>query len=378
MSGPSAKNRHKNCLDISFSRGVFISKKFVFLLFGFFLISALANAQQPVVIAIFEEGVDVYQDAINDHLWTNPGELKHNGQDDDGNGMIDDTHGVDWTVEKGNAPQGNLSDLHPQHHGTHIAAMILGAHERRFKKLPIQLMVFKYNIWDPGTSLYESLMYAQKWGVKIFNICFTQEKVAAYTQSTIQFMPFEERQIQRIRIEKFYPNEKMDLNSAEGFNAAYLRYQTDYWKNWNQAISKIKELRDEMLIVAASGNAKLNLNERHIEPATLPYSNVLTVMNLDDTDQRYNDPSYGSNYGRNVVHVSARGMNIEVYGVGTLSGSSQATAKITRYCALILSEMNDFEREKMTPKALKARLFERLPFSPSLLGTTITGHYLKE
>jgi subtilisin family serine protease len=46
----------------------------------------------PVTIAIWDSGVDV--DVFPDQLFTNQGEIAGNGKDDDGNGYVDDVHGI--------------------------------------------------------------------------------------------------------------------------------------------------------------------------------------------------------------------------------------------------------------------------------------------
>ncbi len=60
----------------------------------------------PVVIGIWDSGVDteIYGDAV----WTNPRELA-NGQDDDGNGFVDDIHGIAFDLDANPHP----SLLHP-------------------------------------------------------------------------------------------------------------------------------------------------------------------------------------------------------------------------------------------------------------------------
>ena len=53
----------------------------------------------PVTIAIWDSGVDV--DVFPGQLFTNPGEIADNGKDDDGNGYIDDVHGIAYDLERG-------------------------------------------------------------------------------------------------------------------------------------------------------------------------------------------------------------------------------------------------------------------------------------
>lgn len=49
----------------------------------------------PVVIGIWDSGIDV--EVYKDNLWTNTAE-KADGKDDDGNGFVDDLHGIGWDL----------------------------------------------------------------------------------------------------------------------------------------------------------------------------------------------------------------------------------------------------------------------------------------
>jgi cell wall-associated protease len=46
-----------------------------------------------VVVAVIDEGVDISQEDLQGHIWTNKKEIAGNGIDDDHNGYVDDVHG---------------------------------------------------------------------------------------------------------------------------------------------------------------------------------------------------------------------------------------------------------------------------------------------
>lgn len=47
----------------------------------------------PVIVAVIDDGVDIYHPDLQGKLWTNTKEIPGNGIDDDGNGYIDDVYG---------------------------------------------------------------------------------------------------------------------------------------------------------------------------------------------------------------------------------------------------------------------------------------------
>ena len=70
-----------------------------------------------VVVADIDTGVNYYHPDLAANIWNNPGEIPGNGIDDDGNGYVDDVHGID-TVNHDSDP------IDDQGHGTHTAGTI--------------------------------------------------------------------------------------------------------------------------------------------------------------------------------------------------------------------------------------------------------------
>ena len=70
-----------------------------------------------VIVAVIDTGVRYTHEDLAANMWTNPGEIAGNGIDDDGDGYIDDVHGI-------NARTGSGDPTDDYSHGTHVAGII--------------------------------------------------------------------------------------------------------------------------------------------------------------------------------------------------------------------------------------------------------------
>ena len=69
------------------------------------------------VVAVIDTGVDYTHKDLADNIWVNEGEIPGNVIDDDGNGYVDDVHGVDFV-------DGDSDPMDEHGHGTHVAGII--------------------------------------------------------------------------------------------------------------------------------------------------------------------------------------------------------------------------------------------------------------
>ncbi|MTD46150.1 S8 family serine peptidase [Conexibacter sp. W3-3-2] len=77
------------------------------------------TAARTVTVAVVDSGADLAHPALAGALWTNPGETAGNGVDDDGNGHVDDVHGV-------NLLDDTQPPLDQSGHGTAVAGIVAG------------------------------------------------------------------------------------------------------------------------------------------------------------------------------------------------------------------------------------------------------------
>merc|ERR1712029_1042155 len=129
-------------------------------------------AGPSVVVAVIDTGIDYTHPDLVDVMWQNPGEIANNGIDDDGNGIIDDVYGADFTSDDAGNP------IDRQGHGTHCAGVIAASTDNGVgiagiagvAQGKVKLMAVKgLDDYGSGTSssLFNSINYAITMGAKI-------------------------------------------------------------------------------------------------------------------------------------------------------------------------------------------------------------------
>lgn len=283
----------------------------------------ISQGSDSIVVAIVDTGIDYNHADLNENAWVNPGEIAGNGLDDDGNGYIDDIHGMNAIANSGDP-------LDDNGHGTHVAGTI-GARG------------------DNGVGVA-----GVNWRVKLMGLKFLDARGSGSLSGAIAALNY------MVMMKSRGVNIKVANNSWGGGGFSQSLYNA------------IAAARDAGIVFAAAAGNEANDNDLNpAYPASYALSNVIAVAAIDASR---NLASF-SNYGASSVDIAAPGVQIRstfpnnLYQ--SLSGTSMATPHVSGAIALLAAI-----DPSLTAEGLKQRLLESGVDLPSLNGVVRTGRML--
>ncbi len=282
------------------------------------------KGDSQVIVAVVDTGVDYNHEDLKDVMWVNQNEIPGNGIDDDGNGYIDDIHGINTLVRDSN---GNATvDIMDKHsHGTHVSGTI-GATQNNGTGIAgvasnVKIMGIRTvpnNGDETDVDVSEAFLYAARNGAKVINCSFGKKhnEGGLLVQETIDY------------IGKEYG----------------------------------------VLVVAAAGNESSNNDRSPKYPASFNNDNLLVVA----SSTKYGSLSYFSNYGVKTVDIAAPGSGIYSTTPGNrysnMSGTSMASPNTAGVAAEVLSR-----NPELGPVELKQRLLETVNRVSRYNGKMVSG-----
>jgi hypothetical protein len=294
---------------------------------------AVTTGSSNLVVAVIDTGINYHHEDLRGNLWRNSGEIAGNGIDDDGNGYVDDVHGIDVADDE----FGNDSDPLDLFflHGSSCAGVIGAAGNNgegiagiNWSVQLLSVRVFSTNGTTTFANLIEALNYA------------TQLK----------------RRGVNLRV--------ISMSYGGG--------------SFNQAMKDAHDLvaSEGILQVAAAMNdgADLDLNPGY--PACFNTTGLMAVAASDESDNLGNDAYWiGSNYGRTNVDLAAPGVAITApIGPGTndyspiFDLSSAATPHVAGSAALLFAA-----NPSLTMLEVKDILMETVDVLPAFTNRTVSN-----
>jgi len=287
------------------------------------------TGSRNMVVAIVDTGIDYNHEDLAANMWTNPDEIPNNNIDDDGNGYIDDIHGINSIQPKTSRSAGDPYDDHG--HGTHCAGTIGG-------------------IGNNGKGVA-----GVNWNVSIVATKFLPANGYGNIYDAIESLEY---------IEKLKKDKGVNIvvaNNSWGGGG--------YFQALEDAIRRLNT--QGIVFAAAAGNSNVNNDSSASYPANYNVPNVISVAAHDINGNR----ASFSNYGVNSVDISAPGVNIQSTVPGNrydvMSGTSMATPHVSGAIALLAALRSDYNSQQLI-----SRILSSASYFSSLSGVVAGGRAL--
>jgi len=324
--------------------------------------------RDPVVVGIWDSGVDV--DAFGDQMWTNPDE-KPDGTDTDGNGWVDDVHGIAFDFDGiANAhmlhplgdQEGKLDDVFRYMQGfTDLTSAIDSDAATQVRSKLAQMP--PEEVGDMLTSLTFGGLYSH--GTHVAGIATEGNPFAKILVARITFDYHQTSRPMTYEIARrladdyaattqyFRENDVRVVNMSWGWSYKEIEGMLEangVGENADERAKMAREMIDilakgledamaatpEILYVSAAGNDDNDVDFDVVIPSSFELPNLIIVGAVDQAG----DPTSFTSGGKN-VRVYANGFQVEseVPGGGTMkmSGTSMASPNVCNLAAKILT-----------------------------------------
>ncbi|MFU2512232.1 S8 family serine peptidase [Pseudoalteromonas sp. ASV78] len=284
---------------------------------------SITTGGKDVVIGVIDTGVDHSHSDLLANMWVNPDEIAGDGIDNDGNGYIDDVHGINAITNVGDP-------MDDQGHGTHVSGTI-GA-----------------------TGNNNNGIVGVNHEAAIVGCKFLDASGSGSTSDAIKCIDY------MVSLKNAGVNVRVLNNSwgGGGFSQALA-----------DAITASEQA--DILFVAAAGNDAVDNDQNPHYPSNYEHESVLSVASTDRNDNM----SDFSQWGLTSVDLGAPGSAIYSTVPGnsyaTYSGTSMATPHVAGVAALVLS-LNP----ELSTSELKQLLMSSGDDNAQLQGKTVSGKRL--
>ena len=325
------------------------------------------EVKQPVVIAVWDGGLD--PKVFGEQLWKNAREVA-NGKDDDGNGFVDDVHGIafdpEWKRASGDLRPmpaedlANISDTLKLVKGSlDLQAAVdspeAGALRQKIGALkaaevmPFQLQMGRVGLYLHGTATGFTSAEGNP-GARLLNSRFdykiqavpepmdekVAETMAAYVRDTVAYQKKNGVRVVNMSWRITEPQIAATLASVEPDPEKRKTRAKAIFDTVSKALEESFRSAPEILFVAGAGNEDEDVDFVRSFPAGINLPNLLTVGAVDVALQPASFTSYGKS-----IDLYANGFEVPSKVPGgmpiNISGTSLAAPQVTNLAGKILA-----------------------------------------
>ncbi len=323
----------------------------------------------PVVVAIWDSGVDM--PVFAGRQWRNESE-EPNGRDDDGNGYVDDVHGIAYDIESRRAAE-LLLPLSEEQRADYpamrkltkglldVQAAIDSPEAAELKKRMAALQPGEVKAFIEGISLFGNYTH----GTHVAGIAAAGNPAVRLMGARITFdhrmipllptLERAEREAKAMReVVNYFRRHRVrvvnmswggspqdieaafEANGAGGTPEERKKTAREFFELSRVALTEAMREAPEILFVCAAGNSDNDAAFAEFIPSGIDLPNVLTVGAVDQAGEETSFTSFGSN-----VDVHASGFEVESTLPGgelmKYSGTSMASPNVANLAAKLLT-----------------------------------------